>query len=252
MDHIVEEFVLGVPQVDPFAVHVGHGMRDVEKVLEVFERHVLIERLVAGQFDGDREHGDAKQRHPTRAVALFEQRAVGQSLVAVETANVVHAQEAAAEHVATARVLAIDPEAEAEHLVLEHFLEEVHVAPAGLLHFDLIDAPRRPADHGRVDVVKVPLVGRILTASMLIPFATHAQQLPLGKCRVDPRDRHAVKREIPGGIPGILPGVGHQDHVGVVQFLPARVASVPALFGGRGLRGIALEPAVHVVVVVLF
>ena len=119
-------------------------------------------------------------------------------------------------------------------------------------HFDLIDAPRRPADHGRVDVVKVPLVGRILAVSMLIPFATHAQQLPLGKCRVDLGDRHAVKREIPGGIPGILPGVGHQDHVGVVQFLPARVASVPALFGGRGLRGIAHEPAVHVVVVVLF
>ena len=30
-------------------------------------------------------------------------------------------------------VLAIDPEAEVEHLVLEDFLEELHVAPAGLL-----------------------------------------------------------------------------------------------------------------------
>ena len=192
MHDVVEELVLRVPEIDARAVHVRHGVGDVEKVLEEANRHVLVERLIAAELVGDAQHGEAEARHPARPVALLELAAVGQGLVAIEAADVVHAEEAAAEDVAAARVLAIHPEAEREQLVLEHRLQELEVADARPIPLEPIDLPRRPAQHGRVHVVEVPLVGRVLPADVLVADLAHAQELLLGEGGVDARHRDAV------------------------------------------------------------
>ena len=57
-----------------------------------------------------------------------------------------------------------------------------------------------------------------------------------------------MKSQVPTRIPGIFPGIGHQDHVIVAQMLPGVIASMPAFFGRRRFGGIAGEPAKNVVV----
>src|SRR5262249_61948052 len=98
------------------------------------------------EFEGHRQHRDGKAGHPARAVALFKFAAAGQRLIAVEHTDVVHAQEAAAENVPAGRVLAVDPEAKAQHFALEHFPQEGSIARSRLLLLDLVDAPSGPAE----------------------------------------------------------------------------------------------------------
>ena len=74
----------------------------------------------------------------------------------------------------------------------------------------------------------------------------------LGEFRVNHRQRHAVKRQVPRGEPRIFPFVRHGNHVGVVQMLPVVVAAVLAFRRRRRLGRIALQPFRHVVVIKLF
>ncbi len=60
------------------------------------------------------------------------------------------------------------------------------------------------------------------------------------------------KRQIPRGVPGILPLVRHRNHVGVVEMRPVGVAALETLAGRLRHTGIALEPAIDLVVIELF
>ena len=61
----------------------------------------------------------------------------------------------------------------------------------------------------------------------------------------------AMKRQVPGGVPRILPFVGHRDDVGVVEVMPFVIASGHALCRGVGSAGIALKPTADVVMIEL-
>ena len=61
-----------------------------------------------------------------------------------------------------------------------------------------------------------------------------------------------MERQIPRGIPRILPLVGHGDDVGVVEVRPFAVAAVFAFGGRRRLVRVAVNPFRHVVVEELF
>ena len=74
----------------------------------------------------------------------------------------------------------------------------------------------------------------------------------LAKSRIDPRHRDHVKREVPRGVPRVLPLVRHRDDVGVEEVLPvviARRGGAPA--GGGGKVRVAGQPVLHHVVVKL-
>src|SRR6476660_138766 len=60
-----------------------------------------------------------------------------------------------------------------------------------------------------------------------------------------------MEREIPRGVPWVLPLVWHRDHVSVVEMGPLAVAAVLPAGRRRRLPRIALEPMLHDVVVVL-
>ena len=89
---------------------------------------------------------------------------------------------------------------------------------------DLEHPQRRPRVHRRVDVGEVPLVRGQLAARVHVPLAAQQDQLALGERRVDVGERDGVEREVPRGVPGVLPRVGHRDHVAVVEVAPAAVA----------------------------
>ena len=69
------------------------------------------------------------------------------------------------------------------------------------------------------------------------------------RTRVDDRKRNAVKGEIPRGEPGILPLIGHRDHVRAVEMPPVPITPMLALRRRWRLLRVTLEPLLHGVVV---
>ena len=122
---------------------------------------------------------------------------------------------------------------------------------AVLLAIDLKHAPGRPRVHGRIHIAERPLIGGNLAVRVHVPFAREQHELLLGEIRIDQGERDAVKRQIPGGVPGILPFVGHRDDVGIVEIAPLAVAAAQARRGRRMLARIAVEPARYIEMVEL-
>src|SRR5262249_23570970 len=79
----------------------------------------------------------------------------------------------------------------------------------------------------------------------------HSQQLLFGTRGIDMSHRDTVKGQVPRSVPGVLPGIGHQDHVAVVQLLPAAVSPVPSRCRRRWLGWVTHEPAVNIVMIEL-
>ena len=116
----------------------------------------------------------------------------------------------------------------------------------------LVDAPAGPGVHRRIDVAEVELIGGQLAVRVHVPFAQEQHQLLLGEIGIDPRQRQHVEGQVPGGIPGIFPFVGHRDDVPVVEVRPVGIAAGGALRGRRWLLRVALEPIPHDIMVKLF
>ena len=144
-------------------------------------------------------------------------------------------------------VLAVHPPREVDQQLLEHAGKELMI-PAAV---DLEHAQSRPGVHRRVHVAEGPLVRGDLSVGVHVPLTQHEDQLLLGERRVHVGQRHAVEGQVPRGVPGVLPRVGHRDHVSVVEVAPPTVAAVPACQRRRRAGGIAVEPLLHVVVVEL-
>jgi hypothetical protein len=112
---------------------------------------------------------------------------------------------------------------------VEDALQEDAIAHAPACLLDLIDAQGGPGMHRRIHVAERPLIGRDLPVGMHIPLAQDERELLLGEVGIHQRQRHAMKGQIPGGIPGKLPFIGHRDDVGVVEMGPLMVAPLHAL-----------------------
>ena len=106
--------------------------------------------------------------------------------------------------------------------------------------------------HRRIDVTKLPFIGRQLSIGMHVPLAGHQIQLPFGKIGIHQRKGDAVKGQIPGGIPGVLPFVGHGDNVKIVEMLPFVVASLAAGVRQRLHARVPVNPLLDIIVVKLF
>ena len=114
-------------------------------------------------------------------------------------------------------------------------------APRCLL-IDLVDAPRGPGVHRRVDVAERPLVRGKLPVRVHVPFAQQQHQLLLRELGVDEGQRDAVERQIPGRVPGVLPLVRHRDDVGVVEVRPLAIAAVLTVGRRSRLQRVAAQP----------
>ena len=108
---------------------------------------------------------------------------------------------------------------------------------------DLEHPQRSPGVHRRVDVAERPLVGRDLPVRVHVPLAQHQQELLLGEAGVDVRQSHAVERQVPRGVPGVLPRVRHRDHVARCRGVATRRCAREPLQGRRRPGRVALEPA---------
>src|ERR1700730_24983 len=100
----------------------------------------------------------------------------GQRLRTVEHTDVIEAQKAALKYVHAIRVLAIYPPREIQQEFMKYTLEEAPVGAPAYAFFNLVDAPRRPGMHRRVDVAKRPFIGGQLPVRMHVPFAQQENQ----------------------------------------------------------------------------
>ena len=71
-EDVVEEPVVLVPQLVLAVADPVHRGRDREEVLRELDGHLGVERIPRGQLEGHLEHVQAVERHPRRAVGLFE------------------------------------------------------------------------------------------------------------------------------------------------------------------------------------
>ena len=128
---------------------------------------------------------------------------------------------------------------------MEHAFEKRVIWLPRELGVDLEHTPAGPRVHRRIDVAERPLVRRDLPVRMHVPFTQEQLQLALGEIRVHQRERDHVKRQVPRGIPGILPCVRHRDHVFVEQVNPLGIAPLETARRRRRLCGITLQPLLH-------
>ena len=209
VEHIVVELVLFIPQAGTVGDHAAHGVGNAQEVLEELGGDVFVHMIVLRELQGDAHQIERIHGHPAGAVGLVDVTAGGQPRAPVEHADVVQSEESSLEDVAAVGVLLVDPPGEVQHQLVEHAFEEFQIALAAVcLAVDLIDAPRRPAVHGGVDVAERPLVSGNLAVGPHVPFAGQQNELVLGELGIDERKRNTVKGEVPRGVPGVLPFVG--------------------------------------------
>lgn len=72
-------------------------------------------------------------------------------------------------------------------------------------------------------------IGKVLgfarTVGMHVPLAQEENQLVLGKVRINLSEGHHVESQVPRGVPGVLPLVGHADNVAIEQVTPIRITT---------------------------
>ena len=118
----------------------------------------------------------------------------------------------------------------------------LHVRPAEAPS-DLVEKQRRPGVHRRIDVAEVPLVRGNLSVGMRVQASQHQQELILREVEVDERQAERVKRQVPCGVPRVLPLVGHRDDVAVQHVEPLGVAHARAR-RRRGADAPCARPAI--------
>ena len=193
---VVEEPVLLVPHL-ALAADVDHRRRDPDEVLEELQRHVDVGTVVERQLQRDLQHRLRVERHPGRAVRLFQMAAGGQRRAAIDDTDVVEAEEPALEHVPPGGILAIDPPGEVEQQLVVDAAEELQIGVAGAAPVDLVEEVGGPRVHGRIHVAEVPLVRRHLSGRMQVPLLQQEQELLLREVRIDERQRNASGRRGP-------------------------------------------------------
>jgi len=110
----------------------------------------------------------------------------------------------------------------------------------------------RPGVHGRIDITERELIRRQLTGGVSVSTTKEQRELISRESRVQASERNHVKREVPGGIPGVLPLVGDRDDVVIDDMRPVLIASGDPLLRGFGLCGIPNDPIGDVEVIELF
>src|SRR2546423_5700340 len=85
---------------------------------------------------------------------------------------------------------------------------------------------------------------------MHVPFVEQQQQLRFGKLDIDQRHRDTVECQVPGGIPGILPGVWHDYYIVVAKMPPSTIAA--ALWRWLGTGRVTPPPFIHIIIKELF
>jgi len=113
---VVEEAVLLVP-------NLLHRHADVDVMLEELGREPFIGLVLFRQLQRDPHHVQAEEAHPSGAVGLFENRAAGQPLAAIDHGDVVQAEESAFENIVALAINLVHPPCEIDQQFVKTLFE---------------------------------------------------------------------------------------------------------------------------------
>ena len=229
MQDIVKETVCVVPEAQAVLASMRHGVGDVEEVFPELARDIFIGGVFTRQFEGNGQQIEGVHCHPAGAVGLLDEAARGQGRATVKHADVVQTQEASLEDVHAFRILPVYPPSEIQEKFMEDAFQELTVTLSFAFFLDLVHTPGCPRVDRRIHVSQCPFVCRQLAIGMHVPLPQHQYQLLFGEIRIHQGQGDAVKGQVPGRVPRILPLVGHRKDVGVVQMTPLVVSSSQTL-----------------------
>ena len=221
LDDVVIKAILLIP-VLVAAQHLGLGINHRLGVQRGGQLHEVVEetlgdigvlRLFPSQGHAHLQQVEAEGGHPSGAVALLNAAAIGQGVAAIKDADVVEPQEATLKHVVAGAVVAVGPPAVLEDEFAHGAAQEGQITKALLVAFDLKNAQGRPSADGRIGVRQRPLIGRSLSIGGGVPGAAQQHALLLGHPRINAGKGHRVEHQVPLAEVGILPAVGHGDHI---------------------------------------
>src|SRR5438132_2674956 len=135
-----------------------------------------------------------------------------QLVTAVEHRDVVKPEKATLENVVAFAVYLVDPPREIDQQFVKTLFEKLAVSFARANSIHVVNTPNGPGMNRRIQIGELPLVSGNLAVRMLKLFKQQEPQLLLRELRIDQRERHAMKRQIPRGEPRILPLIGHRQH----------------------------------------
>ena len=135
------------------------------------------------QLEGDLEHVLAEQRHPSRAIGLFEMTAGRQRRAAIEHADIVQSKEAALKQASARSGPCDSPTSRNSASACRRPASgsRDRSCPQRLLR--PIEEDRSPGVDRRVHIAEVPLVGRDLPGRMQVDLVQQQIELLLGEIR---------------------------------------------------------------------
>mmetsp|Transcript_25840 Transcript_25840/g.42091 ORF Transcript_25840/g.42091 Transcript_25840/m.42091 type:complete len:226 (-) Transcript_25840:354-1031(-) len=217
----------------------GHRPRNQQEMLRKFAGNAFVHRIVQGQFQSHAHERQAVEGHPAGPIRLIDHSTIGKWLASVHHSNVVQTQKSSLKNIPPFRIFSIHPPLKVQHHLVEELFQKAQVSNISTgFAIHLKDAPNSPRVHGGIDIIEVPFIGWKLPIGVHKPLGCQEPQLLLGKTRIHQSQRQAMKRQIPGGIPGIFPFVWHGDHVQVVEMIPIFIS--PATAGRCGIPSIPL------------
>ena len=250
MKQVIEEPVLVVPHFVVVLTNSIHGVCDPEKMLHKPESDILVHRVILRQNERDLQHVLAIESHPSCTVRLVEVTARGKGSTAIEDANVVEPEESACKNILPLRVLPVDPPVEILHEALKRSFQETNVGSPQFA-FDIEEEQCCPCMDRGIHVAEIPFVRWDLSVGMGIQIPQHEEQLVLGEVEVHKRQGNCVKSQVPSGIPGIFPLVGHRDDVAIQHVEPLGIPDIATTGAQQRVSVMLLQPLVQIEVVIL-
>ena len=106
--------------------------------------------------------------------------------------------------------------------------------------------------NGRIDITKIPFIGRKLAVWVHIIFPQNHRKLPFRKMRINPRQCYGMKGQVPSRKPRIFPFVGHGQNIGSIKMFPTQISWVLSPFKIKRHFGVAFEVFIDVKIIKLF
>src|SRR4029079_11855002 len=162
----------------------------------------------------------------------------------MQDSDVVETAESTSEYISSGLVFPVDPPGEVHQQLVELAFEERAIADTVERSIELEHVPHRLAVHRWVDVAEVPLGPRTLPVGMQVDLVGHQPQLLFREIEIHSREYHAVKGQVPGGEPWVLPLIGHRDDVGALEMEPVGVPprdTLPTIRWGP----LVVDPRLH-------
>src|SRR5215469_6622465 len=111
-EEVIIETVFFVPHLIVVIANAIHRIGNPDEVFIETISHVLIDRVVLGEDNGNLKHNLAIQSNPCGAISLFDSSPSGQVRTAIKHTDVIEAQKSPGEDIAPLRVFAVYPPGE--------------------------------------------------------------------------------------------------------------------------------------------